>query len=89
MTATFLVISLVALVIFIFWVLLNPRKKISQKKPAKKKITKKNRPALKEKEKKQQAVLSSAYKIRKEKTNQMKKDPELIGRVIRHWLREN
>jgi hypothetical protein len=79
----------VALVIFIFWVILNPRKKISQKKPAKKKITKKNRPALKEKEKKQQAVLSSAYKIRKEKTNQMKKDPELIGRVIRHWLREN
>ena len=88
MTATFLVISLVAIVIFIFWVLLNPRKKTSQKKPAKKKITKKNRPALKEKEKKQQAVLSSAYKIRKEKTNQMKKDPELIGRVIQHWLRE-
>ena len=88
MTATFLVISLVAIVIFIFWVLLKQRKKISQKKPSKKNITKKNRPALKEKEKKQQAALSSAYKIRKEKTNQMKKDPELIGHVIRHWLRE-
>ena len=88
MTSTFLVLSFAAIVIYIFWVLLNPRKKTSQKKPAKKKISKKNRPALKGEENKQQAVLSSAYKIRKEKTNQMKKDPELIGRVIRHWLRE-
>jgi flagellar biosynthesis/type III secretory pathway M-ring protein FliF/YscJ len=88
MTETFLVISFAAIVIYIFWVLLNPRKKKSQKKPAKKQISKKNRPALKEKENKQQAALSSAYKIRKEKTNQMKKDPELIGHVIRHWLRE-
>jgi hypothetical protein len=84
MTATFLVLSLATIVIYIFWILLNPRKK----KPAKKKISKKNRPALKGKENKQQAALSSAYKIRKEKTNQMKKDPELVGRVIRHWLRE-
>ena len=88
MTSTFLVISLAVIVIYIFWVLLNPRKKTSQKKPAKKQISKKNRPALKGKENNQQAALSSEYKIRKEKTNQMKKDPELIGRVIRHWLRE-
>ena len=88
MTSTFLVLSFAAIVIYIFWVLLNPRKKTSQKKQAKKKIIKKNRPALKGEENKQQAILSSAYKIRKEKTNQMKKDPELIGRVIRHWLRE-
>ena len=88
MTSTFLVFSFAAIVIYIFWVLLNPRKKTSQKKQAKKKIIKKNRPALKGEENKQQAILSSAYKIRKEKTNQMKKDPELIGRVIRHWLRE-
>ena len=88
MTATFLGLSFAAIVIYIFWVLLNPRKKTSQKKQAKKKISKKNRPALKGEENKQQAILSSAYKIRKEKTNQMKKDPELIGHVIRHWLRE-
>ena len=88
MTATFLALSLAAIVIYIFWVLLNPRKNITKKKLAKKQISKKNRPALKGKENKQQAALSSAYKIRKEKTNQMKKDPELIGRVIQHWLRE-
>ena len=88
MASTFLILTLAATVIYIFWVLLNPRKKTSQKKQAKKKISKKNRPALKGEENKQQAILSSAYKIRKEKTNQMKKDPELIGRVIRHWLRE-
>ena len=88
MMATFLGLSFAAIVIYIFWVLLNPRKKTSQTKQAKKKIIKKNRPALKGEENKQQAILSSAYKIRKEKTNQMKKDPELIGRVIRHWLRE-
>ena len=88
MAATFLILTLAATVIYIFWVLLNPRKKTSQKKQAKKQISKKNRPALKGEENKQQAILSSAYKYRKEKTNQMKKDPELIGRVIRHWLRE-
>ncbi|MDC0946794.1 hypothetical protein OAS18_04685 [Nitrospinaceae bacterium] len=88
MTSTFLVLSFAAIVIYIFWVLLNPRKKTSQKKPAKKKISRKNRPALKGKENEQQAALSRAYKIRKEKINQMKKDPELIGHVIRHWLRE-
>ena len=88
MTSTFLILSFAAIVIYIFWVLLNPRKKTSQKKTAKKQISKKNRPALKGKENKQQAALSRAYKIRKEKINQMKKDPELIGRVIRHWLRE-
>ena len=88
MMATFLGLSLAAIVIYIFWVLLNPRKKTSQKKQAKKQISKKKRPALKEKENEQQAALSSTYKIRKEKTNQMKKDPELIGRVIRNWLRE-
>ena len=88
MTATFLALSLAAIIIYIFWVLLNPRKNISKKKPAKKQISKKKRPALKEKENEQQAAFSSTYKIRKEKTNQMKKDPELIGRVIQHWLRE-
>ena len=60
MTSTFLVLSFAAIVIYIFWVLLNPRKKTSQKKTAKKQISKKNRPALKGKENKQQAALSRA-----------------------------
>jgi flagellar biosynthesis/type III secretory pathway M-ring protein FliF/YscJ len=86
MASTFLILSLAAIVIYIFWVLLNPRKKTSRKKPAKKQISKKNRPELKGK--KQQAALPSSDQIRKEKTEQMKKDPELIGRVVRYWLRE-
>jgi flagellar biosynthesis/type III secretory pathway M-ring protein FliF/YscJ len=88
MASTFLILSLAAIVIYIFWVLLNPRKKTSRKKPAKKQISKKNRPELKGKGKKQQAALPSSDQIRKEKTEQMKKDPELIGRVVRYWLRE-
>jgi flagellar biosynthesis/type III secretory pathway M-ring protein FliF/YscJ len=88
MASTFLILTLAATVIYIFWVLLKPRKKSSRKKPARKKISKKNHPKLKGSENKQQASLPSADQIRKEKTEQMKKDPELIGRVVRHWLRE-
>jgi flagellar biosynthesis/type III secretory pathway M-ring protein FliF/YscJ len=88
MAFTLLILAFAAIVIYIFWVLLNPRKKTSRKKPAKKQISKKNNPALKGKKNKQQAALPSADQIRKEKTEQMKKDPELIGRVVRYWLRE-
>ena len=88
MTSTFLIFSLAAIVIYIFWVLLNPRKRAPLKKTTKKKISKKNQPALKGKKNKQQAALPSADQIRKEKTEKMKKDPELIGRVVRYWLRE-
>jgi len=86
MTSTFLTLSLAAIVIYIFWVLLNPRKKASRKKPAKKQIRKKSHPKLKQNKK--QAALPSAELIRKEKIEQMKKDPELIGRVVRLWLKE-
>ena len=88
MAATFLILTLAATVIYIFWVLLKPRKNSSQKKTARKQISKKNHPKLRGKENKQRAALPSADQIRKEKTEQMKKDPELIGRVIRYWLRE-
>ena len=88
MASTFLIVSLVGIVIYIFWILLNPHKSVSPKKTVKKKIIKKGNQKLKGKTKKQQASLPSAEKIRKEKTEQMKKDPELVGRVIRHWLRE-
>ena len=83
MTSTFLILSLAATVIYIVWVLLKPRKK-----PVQKQTRKKNHPKLKGKENKQQASLPSADQIRKEKTEKMKKDPELIGRVIRYWLKE-
>ena len=83
MTSTFLILSLAATVIYIVWVLLKPRKKPVQKQTRKKKY-----PKLKGKENKQQASLPSADQIRKEKTEKMKKDPELIGRVIRYWLKE-
>jgi hypothetical protein len=88
MMATFLILTLAATVIYILWIVFKPRKNSSQKKPARKKISKKNNPKLKRKENKQQATLPSADQIRKEKTEQMKKDPEIIGRVIRYWLRE-
>jgi hypothetical protein len=88
MASTFLMLSLVGIVIYIFWILLNPQKNVSPKKTVKKKIIKKGNQKLKEKTKKQQASLPSAEKIRKEKTDQMKIDPELIGRVLRYWLRE-
>jgi flagellar biosynthesis/type III secretory pathway M-ring protein FliF/YscJ len=88
MASTFLILSLVAIVICIFWILLNPQKRVYQKKNAKKKISKKCHKKIKGKANKQQASLTSAEKINKEITEQMKKDPELIGRVIRSWLRE-
>ena len=86
MASTFLILSLVVTVIYIFWVLLKPRKKSSQKKPTGKQLSKKTHPKFKGK--KQQASLPSPDQIRKEKIEQMKKDPELIGRVVRFWLRE-
>jgi len=67
MAFTLLILAFAAIVIYIFWVLLNPRKKTSRKKPAKKQISKKNNPALKGKKNKQQAALPSADQIRKEK----------------------
>ena len=88
MASTFLILSFVATVIYIFWVLLNPQKKVSPKKTTKKKISKKGFQKLKGKSKKQQAPLPSAEKNHKEKNEQIKIDPELIGRVIRYWLRE-
>jgi hypothetical protein len=83
MTSTFLILTLVATVTYIFWIVFKPRKKTARKK-----ISKKNHPKLKGKGKKQQATLPSPDQIRKEKTEQMKKDPELIGKVIRYWLKE-
>ena len=88
MASTLLILSLVAIIIYIFWILLNPQKRVSPKKTTKKIISKKGHQKLKGKSNKQQASLPSAEKIRKEKTEQMKIDPELIGRVLRHWLRE-
>ena len=88
MASTLLILSLVVIVIYIFWILLNPQKSVSPKKTVKEKIIKKGNQKLNGKTKKQQASLPSAEKIRKEKTEQMKIDPELIGRVLRHWLRE-
>ena len=88
MTSTFLILSLAATIIYIFWVLLKPRTKLYQKKTARKQISKKNHQKIKGKENKQQASLPSADQIRKAKTKQMRKDPELIGRILQHWLRE-
>lgn len=88
MASTFLILSLVAIVIYIFWILLNPQKSVSPKKTVKKKIIKNNNQKLKGKTKKQQASLPSTENIRKEKNDQIKIDPELIGRVLRYWLRE-
>ncbi len=88
MASTLLIFSLVVTTIYILWVLLKPRKKSSQKKPAGKQVRKKNQSKLKEKGKKQLASQPSPDQIRKQKIEQMKKDPELIGRVVRYWLRE-
>ena len=88
MASTVLILSLAAVIIYIFWVILNPRKIIYPKKTAKKKISKKGHQKLKGKTNKQQVSLPSADINRKEKTKQMKIDPELIGRVLRYWLRE-
>ena len=88
MASTVLILSLVAIVIYIFWVILNPRKIIYPKKTAKKKISKKGHQKLKGKTNKQQVSLPSANIIRKEKKEQTKMDPKLIGRVVRYWLRE-
>ena len=88
MASTVLILSLLAVIIYIFWVILNPREIIYPKKTAKKQISKKSHPKLKGKTNKQQVSPPSADKIRKEKIEQMKIDPELVGRVVRYWLRE-
>jgi hypothetical protein len=88
MASTLLILSFVAIVIYIFWILLNPQKRVPQKKITKKIISKKGHQKLKRKSKKQQASLPSSEKIRKEKNEKIKIDPELIGRVVRYWLRE-
>lgn len=82
MTFTFLVLLFAAVVLYILWVLFKPRK------PVKKKIRKKTTPALKRKDKKEQATLRSADQTRKKRTEQMKKDPEIVSRVVRYWLNE-
>jgi hypothetical protein len=88
MASTVLILSLLAVIIYIFWVILNPRKIIFPKKTVKNKISKKGHQKLKGKTNKQQVSLQSADIIHKEKTEQMKMDPEIIGRVVRYWLRE-
>ena len=60
----------------------------SETKERKKKISKKGHPKLKGETNKQKVSLPSADKIRKEKKEQTKMDPKLIGRVVRYWLRE-
>jgi hypothetical protein len=88
MASNLLILLLVAIVIYIFWIILNPREIIYPKKTAKKKISKKGQPKLQEKTNKQQVSLPNANKTGKEKTEQMSIDPELIGRVVRYWLRQ-
>ncbi|MBT5471350.1 MAG: hypothetical protein HOK41_12165 [Nitrospina sp.] len=88
MTSVFLTLSLAAVVLYTFWVLFKSRKKPSQKKVIRRKG--KTKPVLKNKstEKNIKSLPPNSEQIRKEETEKMKKDPELIGRVIRYWLNE-
>ncbi|MBC8284464.1 MAG: hypothetical protein H8E32_11675 [Nitrospinae bacterium] len=90
MTSFLLTLFLVAVVIYILWVLLKPRKKHSQKKVVRKKIASKTKPALKHNatEKKQETLPANTDSLRKRTAEQMKKDPEIVSRVIRHWLNQ-
>ena len=88
MTLFFLVILLVAVIIYIFWILAKPEGKRASKKVLPKKTDHINNPAQANKttELKQKSETSSIDPARKKIFEQLKKNPEMISRVLRYWL---
>lgn len=86
MTSFFLTILLAAVVLYTFWVLFKSRKKTPPKKVIRRKG--KTKPAIKNRttEKSAKSLHPNSEQIRKEETEKMKKDPELVSRVLRYWL---
>ncbi len=84
MTSVLLKFLLTVVLLYIFWVLFKPEKKRPGKKVARKKIVRKNKTA----DKKPAILLPNMQQIRRNTAEQMKKNPEIVSRVIRHWLRE-
>ena len=90
MTLFLLVLLLVAVLIYIFRILLKPVGKHTPQKVIQKKIVHKNKPEKTHKttEKKQEDQTSNIDPIRKKIAEQMKKDPEIISRALSYWLNQ-
>lgn len=85
MSFIILILSLAVVVIYILWVLFKPKKN-----PSKKRVSLKKKPGVKNisSAKKQKGPASTHEKTSRKVAEQMKKDPEVISRVVRHWLNE-
>ena len=90
MTFFLLVLLLVAVIIYIFWILLKTTGKHTPQKVIQKKIDHKNKleKSHKSTEKKQEGQTSNIDPIRKKIAEQMKKDPEIISRALSYWLNQ-
>ena len=84
MTFFLLVLLLVAVIIYIFWILLKPGEKHTPKKGLQKIIDQKNKTT----EVKPKDQTSNIDPIRKKIAEQMKKDPEIISRALSYWLNQ-
>jgi len=82
---TFLILSLTAVVVFIFWFLFKPK----NYRPKKKVRLKKKSPLKNKAHSKKRKKIDLIYdQIGRKKVEQMKKNPEVISQVVRIWLNE-
>ena len=90
MTFFLLVLLLIAVIIYIFWILLKPGEKHPPQKVHQKKIDHKDKSQKKHKttEKNKEDQPSNIDPIRKKIAAQMKKDPEIISRALSYWLNQ-
>jgi len=85
-----LVLLLVAVIIYIFWILLKPGEKHAPKKELRKKLDQKNKLTKKNQttKVKPEDQTSNIDPIRKKIAEQMEKDPEIISRALSYWLNQ-
>ena len=90
MTLSLLLISLVAVIVYILWLLAKPESKRSSKKVLPKQMGPINNPIQinATTELKQKTQTSRVDKARKKIAEQLKKDPEMISRALRYWLEQ-
>tara|TARA_B100000029_G_C16820172_1_gene683828 strand:- start:186 stop:461 length:276 start_codon:yes stop_codon:yes gene_type:complete len=88
MTLSLLLILLVAVIVYIIWILAKSEGNGPSKKVLPKKMDPINNPTLTKvtTELKQKTQTSRVDQARKKIAEQLKKDPEMISRALRYWL---
>ena len=88
MTLSLLLILLVAVIVYILWILAKSEGKRSSKNVLQKKMNPIKNPTQTNAttELKQKTQASRVDQARKKIAEQLKKDPELISRALRYWL---